>query len=250
MRMIKRMVLGFLLMGGFVYGNTEEVFKNANSDYEGGRFPEAAKSYQEILKTDGPRVSVLRNLGSSYFQMAENGRAILAFERALTLKPRDPDLLANLKLAQDQAAVYPLNEGSFWRTLLERNSARWWSMAALAAAILLPLSALAWFFGKARLWIAIFAAADLVVLGIAIAGLVAGSTKQDRGIIVAKTATVRISPFEKADDRGSIAEGREVSLGKETNGYFWITSKDGSQEGWVFKDEVAQVSPDPQWPVR
>ncbi len=175
--------------------------------------------------------------------MGKNGRAILSFERALVLQPRDPDLRANLKLAQNQAAVYPVNDDSFWRSLLERHSARSWSMAALATAILLPLAALAWFFwkGKARLWIAIFAAADLVVLGLAIAGLDAGSGKHARGIIVANAATIRISPFEKADNRGTLAEGREVSLGNESNGYFWVTSKDGSQEGWVAKGEVAPV---------
>jgi len=244
--MIKQMMLGVLLMGGLVYGNTDEVFEKANSDYEGGRFAEAAKSYEEILKADGPRVSVFGNLGSSYFKMGENGRAILAFERALVIQPRDPDLLANLKLAQDQAAVYPVNEDSFWQSFLERFSTRSWSILLLITAILLPLTALSWVVGKgkARLGIAIFAVADLVVLGLAIAGVNARSGENDRGIIVAKAATVRISPFGEADNRGALAEGREVNLGNENNGYFWVTSEDGAQEGWVAKGEVVPVIPD------
>jgi hypothetical protein len=177
--------------------------------------------------------------------MGQNGRAILAFKRALVLDPGDPDLLANLKLVQDEAAVYPPKNDSVWRSFLGNRSARWWSFAALVAAVFLPLAALDWTARKGKFgrWIGAFAALDLAFLALAITGLITTQNNQPRGIIVTESATVRISPFQKANDRGTLAEGREVTLGKEHGSYFWITSADGSLEGWIAKDEIAPLIP-------
>ncbi len=245
MKIIKAIASIFFLTAILAFGSASQAFQKANADYAAGSYPEAVQSYEKLLERDGARVSVLRNLGNAYFKMEKYGRAILSFERALVIKPRDPDLLANLKLAQDQAAVYPVRDDSFWTSFLARYSARSWSMVALASAILLPLAALGWVFrkGKIRLWIAIFVVADLATLGLSFAGMDARSGERDRGIVIANSATVRISPFDKADTRGSLAEGREVSLGNKNNGYLWATSDDGSQEGWVAKDEVLPVIP-------
>jgi hypothetical protein len=89
-------------------------------------------------------VAVLQNLGSAYFRSGDEGRAILAFERALLLKPGDPDLKANLKLVRDQAAVFPPPPAEGWRSWLERPSRKFWSGLALASALLLPVAAGLW----------------------------------------------------------------------------------------------------------
>ena len=242
MKTIQQIILGFLLLSALAQGAD---FKQANADYAAGKYADAAKCYEEILKTEGTHVSVLRNLGSSYFQMGENGKAILAFERALVLSPRDPDLLANLKLAQDQVAVFPLVESSAWRSFLARYSARTWSKIVLITAFLLPIAALAWCFrkGKERIVIATLTAANLTILALAFAGIGSKSDEHKRGIVIGKPATIRISPFEKSDGRGTLAEGREVSLGQQKNGYLWITADGGTQEGWVAESEVAAVIP-------
>lgn len=247
MRTMVMMACCLMLAARLAFAGSAETFRQANADYEAGRHAEAAKAYEGLLKREGPRVSVLRNLGNAYFQMGENGRAILSYERALFLSPRDPGLRANLKLAQDQAAVYASNEPALWRSFLERHPARSWSVAALSAAILLPLAALAWSLTRrrARPWILAFAAADLAVLGLAITALVVASGEPRRGIIIADAATVRISPFEKADSKGTLPGGREVILGKRSNGYLWASLSDGSREGWVAEGEVEPVIPDP-----
>lgn len=245
MKLNLNILCAFLFAATFAFGGPTESFEQANSDYTAGRYAEAAARYETLLKQDGPRIGVLRNLGSAYFQMGQNGRAILAFKRALILDPSDPDLIANLKLAQDQAAVYPPTNDSFWRSFLEKRSARWWSFAALVAAIFLPLAALDWTARKGKFgrWIGAFAALDLAFLALAITGLITARNTEPHGIIITESATVRISPFQKANDRGTLAAGREVTLGKENNGYYWITSADGSLAGWIAQAEVAPLIP-------
>ena len=245
MKIIRQWALALLAMTSLAHGGTSEMFKQANADFEIGDYGKAVEGYEEILKNDGPRVSVLKNLGSAYFKNGKTGRAILAFERALVLKPRDPDLLANLKLAQDQAAVFPVKRDSIRNSFLAGFSQRNWSKIALVTAGLVPLLAFAWILTgrNLRIGLGLLAAADLSVLGLAILALSTASSKQHRGIVLGSPAKVRVSPFEKADGRGSLAEGREVNLEREENGYFWVTADEGSLEGWVAKSEVSPVIP-------
>ncbi len=225
-----------------------ERFERANADFEVGRFKEAAAAYEELLDEQGPRVAVLQNLGSAYFRSGDMGRAILAFERALLLKPGDPDLKANLKLVRDEAAVFPPLPAEGWRGWLERPSRKFWSGLALSSALLLPAAAGLWLGLRSR-WrgaaaVSIFASvAGLAVLGLSLYALQWRKGEDARGIVVGDPAKVRISPFEKAEERGSLAGGREVRLGREANGYFWVSVDGGATEGWVAAKEVERLIP-------
>lgn len=243
---LMRILLGFLLTLSLARAGSAESFATANADYEAGRFQEAARAYEEIIKADGPRVSVLGNLGSAYFKLDDNGRAILSYERALLLEPRNPDLCANLNLARQQAAVFPTDHAeSFWVAFFERYSRRAWSEIALFAAILLPLSTLAWVFlrGKKRTGVVVFAGLSLGVLAVALVALKITPTAESRGIILKNPATLHLSPFEKAESRGTLAAGHEVTLGEENKGYFWVSDKGSSLEGWIKKSDVSPVVP-------
>jgi tetratricopeptide (TPR) repeat protein len=225
-----------------------ERFERANADFEAGRFKEAAAAYEELLDQGGPRVAVLQNLGSAYFRTGEHGRAILAFERALLLQPGDPDLRANLKLARDQAAVFPPPPARAWQGFLERPSRKLWSGLALGSALLLPLAAGLWLGLRSRwrgaAWGAICASlAGLAALGLSLHALHLRQGEDARGIVVADPAKVRISPFEKAEERGRLAGGREVRLGREENGYFWVSVDGGATAGWVAAAEVERLIP-------
>jgi tetratricopeptide (TPR) repeat protein len=80
-------------------------FEQANALFEAGDFAGAADAYERILEEHGPRAAVFYNLGNSHLRMEDYGRAILAYERARLLTPRDPDLRSNLALARKTAAA-------------------------------------------------------------------------------------------------------------------------------------------------
>ncbi len=225
-----------------------ERFERANADFEVGRFKEAAAADEELLDEQGPRVAVLQNLGSAYFRSGDVGRAILAFERALLLDPGAPDLRANLKLVRDEAAVFPPLPAEGWRGWLERPSREFWSGLALGSALLLPVAAGLWLVLRSR-WrgaaaVSISASvAGLAALGLSLDTLQWRKGEDARGIVVGDPAKVRISPFEKAEERGSLAGGREVRLGREENGYFWVSVDGGATEGWVAAKQVERLIP-------
>lgn len=79
------------------------VMAQANGLYEDGRFAEAAALYQQLLDGGIEDSSLYYNLGNAYFKQGDMGRAILNYERAARLAPRDADIQANLDLARHQA---------------------------------------------------------------------------------------------------------------------------------------------------
>lgn len=81
-------------------------FERANQRFDHGDFAGAAAAYQQLLTEYGPRAAVFYNLGNCYQRLGQYGPAILAYERARLLTPRDPDLLANLALARKAATAF------------------------------------------------------------------------------------------------------------------------------------------------
>src|SRR5439155_26228316 len=81
-------------------------FKAANALYDAGKFAEAASAYEKI---EPKTASVYFNLGNACFRQDKLGWAVLNYERARRLEPRDPDILANLKFAAQRLGVDEAN---------------------------------------------------------------------------------------------------------------------------------------------
>ena len=78
--------------------------QTANLLYENGDFSQAALIYEQIIN-QGVSDSILHyNLGNIYSQGGDLERAILNYQRAAQLDPRDPDIRANLSMARSLAA--------------------------------------------------------------------------------------------------------------------------------------------------
>jgi len=80
----------------------EETFFEANQAYKTERYPEALAGYGKLLDAGYRSGHMYYNLGNAHLRQGELGRAILAYERARILMPRDADLLFNLRYASDQ----------------------------------------------------------------------------------------------------------------------------------------------------
>ena len=76
--------------------------KAANQLYDAGKFAEAAAAYEKI---EPKTAHVYYNLGNAWFRQDKLGLAILNYAQARRFAPRDPDILANLKFAQQRLGV-------------------------------------------------------------------------------------------------------------------------------------------------
>lgn len=82
----------------------EQLFQAGNVYYGEGRFAEAREAYSRAL-AHGHSPAVHFNLGNTYFQKGDAGRAILHYLRAQALRPGDADIAANLRFVREAAGV-------------------------------------------------------------------------------------------------------------------------------------------------
>jgi len=79
-----------------------ERFYEANKAYRDGLYEQAVDGYRRLIDDGYTSGHIYYNLGNSHFRMGALGHAILAYERARQLIPRDDDLLFNLSYARSQ----------------------------------------------------------------------------------------------------------------------------------------------------
>ena len=221
-------------------------FHQANEQFKTGDFTAAAASYEKILTAEGPRAEVFYNLGNSYQQLKQYGPAILAYERAVLLTPRDPALLANLALARKAAAIsqqsgpYPRLDGVL--NYLSRNEWSW-----LVAGGALFLGGLAVACGAVKLprqWVLGFAGFAGICIITGATALYLRRAETRRGVILASDAAVRLSPFEKAESVGTVSVGRIIRLGVKNGNFRYIEVPGTSLSGWLADKDVAAVAPE------
>ena len=76
------------------------IFQRANALYDGGEYERAAELYVQLVDAGMADASLFYNLGNAYYKLGAIGPAVLYYERARRLEPRDGDVNANLSLTR------------------------------------------------------------------------------------------------------------------------------------------------------
>jgi tetratricopeptide (TPR) repeat protein len=248
---MKRIFLIHLMMLlAAVTGAMASPFDEANRQFAAGEFTAAAASYEKFIAESGPDASAYYNLGNSYQSLKKYGPAIVAYERARLLTPRDPDLLANLALARKAATLFE-DTGMNPRVAavvdyLSRNE---WSWLVAGGALVLGMLAMLHGVVKFRVrWKQLLGLGGAILAGIGIGvgsvALFLRSEDASRGIVLSENATIRISPFEKADALGTAGTGRTVRLGEKSGVFRYVRVPGTNLQGWLADAEVAAIDPD------
>jgi tetratricopeptide (TPR) repeat protein len=230
------------------------LFAQANQLYEQGRYAEAAARYEEIVAGGIADGRVYYNLGNAYFKAGQIGKAILNYERARRLLPRDDDIRANLSFAQAQVQGGPKLPAA--GALSERigrlvagstpNELAWiaWGMYL----VVVGLGLLALLSARARRPALIAAAVAGSLLIAALAGLGAGVYDQeivDHAVVVAGPAPVYSGPGQSYMLEITLGEGSEVVL-EERRGEWCRLRLAGDLQGWAACESIESVRPAPR----
>lgn len=78
----------------------EYIFYKASAFYENAKYEEAIAQYSLLLEQGLESGPLYYNLGNCYLKKGELGRAILSYERAKRIIPRDSDLESNAEYAK------------------------------------------------------------------------------------------------------------------------------------------------------
>jgi tetratricopeptide (TPR) repeat protein len=238
----------FLCLFCFLLGSVSgfaSALDEANQQFRSGDFAGAAAAYEKLLTTEGPRASIYYNLGNSYHQLKQYGPAILAYERARVLTPRDPDLQANLALARKAATAFEEAELHPWLdVVIHRLSRDEWSWLVVGSTLFLGILTLATSVAKLpRRGVFTSAALAGLIIATASTALYLRRGENAHGIVLSEGATVRLSPFEKAESLGTPGPGRIVRLGAKSGDFQYVEVPGASLKGWLASKEVAAIHP-------
>jgi hypothetical protein len=223
-------------------------FKSANRLYDAGKFAEAAAAYETI---EPKTAHVYYNLGNAHFREGNLGRAILDYERARRLAPRDPDIAANLKFAEQRLGVDDVNAPPhawqrFLRSVIESRSPTEWGIYELAALWLTALAiGVCIYIPRLRTGLLVIATAAFV--GFAASAFALGrEVLNDRtapaAVVVAGETEARFAPVPDSTTHFKLTEGTRVAIREGRGQWLFVERADG-QQGWVKSEAVERVVP-------
>lgn len=226
----------------------EELFFRANQAYREARYAEAARGYATLIDSGYAGGHLYYNLANAYLKTNRVGYAILNYERAELLVPRDADLSFNLTYAQDRRTDAPpppeqaISSVFFWLGSFNLSEL-FWAFAALNAALF------------AVLVLRVFAKSDwsyylfvtLIFLWLA-SGVSFGlklyeTSSDDRCVVLSKQADVLAGPQAGDTLLFRLHEGTIVRGERSDSGWKLIRLQDGKR-GWIKASDIGVIVDD------
>jgi len=226
----------------------EESFFKANQAYREGHFEEAIDGYLHLVRSGKGGGPVYYNLGNAYLKADRLGRAVWAYERALLLTPRDPDLRFNLSHARDQT-VDAMGDprGSIETVFFWLRS---FSLRELFGGFAI-LNLLFWSVLIIRLfnrsewlyYIFLFVISLWFVTGLSFGLKYYRVTIDDRAVVLQKEADILAGPDATDTVLFKLHEGTVVHHERSEDGWSLIRVSDKNR-GWVTSEAIGRISDD------
>ena len=243
-------ILATILISFSSYAQQELITKG-DSAYNSEAYIEAVSYYEEVLDQGFESAELYYNLGNAYFNLNKLPEAILNYERAKVLAPRDPDIEFNLNIANsmipDKIEVVPeIFYVRWWKSLRNSINLHTWTITSLVVFFLIVLSAGIFFLSRSLIMrkFAFWLGGVFIVLGICVFSMT--YTKYDmqsqhmEAIVFDPTITVKSSPNQLGKDLFVIHEGTKVFIMEEINSWCNIRIANGS-EGWLPATSIKRI---------
>jgi tetratricopeptide (TPR) repeat protein len=230
----------------------DSLFTRANGHYINGEYEKAIDGYKTLVDTRYAAPELFFNLGNAYYKSHKLAPAILNYERAHLLDPKNEDILYNLELARslrvDRVETIPEVFFARWfRGLTMLLASNTWAMIALALFFTALILLLVYVFStrialrKTSFWVSIaffFLSVSAYSLSWVRKKAITGNPE---AIVMAPSVTARSTPDDSGNELFVVHEGLKVSVEDELGSWFEVKIPDGNK-GWVKKDQIETIS--------
>ena len=217
------------------------IFFRANNSYREEKYDAAIQDYEQLINSGLRSANVFYNLGNSYLRTGNKGKAVLYYERAFRMRPRDADIRANRRFAQ------ALVEGNaqlsdeqwyrraffFLRGFLSANE-----MAFIASVLYFAIMILIILSIRFKLQRKLFYYSGAILsffLVIALPSLISGiheSEFQEKAVIMVEEIAVRFEPNDDATEHFRLYEGAVIQITRSQENWHQVRRGDGKM-GWL-----------------
>ncbi len=251
-------ILTSMLAGNNLYyaQTPAELYNEANRKYRNEEYLAAESLYHQVLENGVYHPHVFYNLGNAYFKAGSLAKAILNYERAHFLTPRDKEINKNLNYAhlmtKDKIkSIY--DSGVFLRTykkVLSFLALREYYYLFIILTSLLTLLIIIYilfrekYFAKAILNITVI----IFLISIISVTLYVLKTQNiwetNAAIVMSAKADVMSAPYEDGEILFSIHAGTKVGIVETRGEWHKVNLLDG-REGWMRDTILEKIWPPP-----
>lgn len=226
----------------------DALFKNATTDYNEGRYEEAAAKYEEILEGGKHSAALYYNLGNTYYKLNRIAPSIYYYEKALLLDPGDPEIRNNLAFAKNMTLddITEVPQTGLSR-LLERTTGLMtfdqWAYLAVVFIFLFVFLYIAYYYLRYATQKRLAFITSLVFLFLSLFALVFAYIQfnnfkaEQPAIIFAPEVAVKSEPNDRSEAAFVLHEGTKVQVLEQLNEWKRIQLADGST-GWIPQDAL------------
>jgi len=218
-----------------VFAQSDAEFAKANQDYAQNNFKEAISGYETLVRVGQWSANVFYNLGNAYFRAGDFGRAILNYERALTLERHHPEATANLQIARDEARALEMQQ-SWPERYLQFASINQYVITAAVAFWVGLFCVVGLIFARRRsaaiIALLICSLLTFVVAILAIYQVDHGSRGRALAIVTGKDVQARLATADTANSVLALPPGSEVKI-LSSRGDWVYAALPNNLRGWI-----------------
>ncbi|NKI31392.1 tetratricopeptide repeat protein [Muricauda sp. DJ-13] len=241
---MKRLIfIAVLFVTTIGVSQNDAYFAKATELYNKGEFENALNYYDRILDNGKHSAELYFNMGNAHYKLENIGPSIFYYEKALLLKPNDPEILNNLGYAQNMRldAIEELPKtamGKLYESIIKLFNFNQWSYLAVLFMILFVLAYIAYYLLNLAFRKRLFFVSGLLFLGLACASFfLAYLSYQDfksnnPAIVFAREIVVSSEPNDRSERVFTLHEGTKVNILEDLENWLKIEIADG-QIGWT-----------------
>ena len=221
-------------------------FHEAGISYKIQDYKKAIELYEGIVKAGWVSGELYYNLGNSYLKNGKLGEAILNYERARRLMPRDSDLISNYHYALSQIK----DEGEFGKepfiNRLINRYADFFSFDEITVMVFVSffLTGIIYFLGLFLKWPTRVYVVSIVLLCLFLSGngfILAYKIGQQKNLaVVFKKANAKFEPLPDASVHFELTPGWRVKILMQESGWVKVKRLDG-KVGWIKQEAVEKI---------
>ncbi|KAF2514621.1 tetratricopeptide repeat protein [Flavobacterium foetidum] len=247
---MKNILYVFLLISQVFFAQGR--FESANALYQKGKYEEAVQVYENIIKEDKLESAELYfNLANSYYKLNKVAPSIYNYEKALVLKPNDPETLNNLKFAKkltiDEIKEVPkVGFAKLIQNFTSIYDYNTWAKISVGIAFAFLLAFIGYYFSQLALVKRIYFVGMFILLIALAISVSAGMSEKshfdnDRpAIVFSEMSEVRSEPQKAGSAVILLHEGAKVYV-KETMGSWKKVELTDGTEGWIDSSTIKEV---------
>jgi tetratricopeptide (TPR) repeat protein len=249
---MKRLASFILLWIGFwSNAQNEAIFEQATVAYNEGDYEKAITNYLEILDNGEHSAALYFNLGNSYYKINQIAPSIYYYEKALLLKPNDPEIKNNLAYAQNMTldAIEKMPETGFskiYNKITGFLSFDQWAISAVVFTILFVVLYIAFFYfryssRKRIAFITGMISLIIALISMTFAFIQYNDFKGDRqAIIFSEEVAVKSEPNNRSQEVFNLHEGTKIHVLDSLDEWKKIRIGDG-KTGWLMNTDIKML---------